>query len=108
MKNNDNLNLEQVYESINNKQKNLISEDANETLGAGVMWIIIAGLPFIFDYFSRKYPELKNAFNNIKNDLKNNQETKEEVKNILNNSKQKQPQRDEIAGINRKGTPKGL
>jgi RNA polymerase sigma-70 factor (ECF subfamily) len=33
---------------------------------------------------------------------------KEEVKAILNNSKQKQPQRDEIAGINRKGTPKGI
>lgn len=90
MKNKDNTNLEQVYESINNKEKQLISEDANETIGSSILWLYVIGLPLVLNYFSKKYPSLTEAFNKIKNDL--TQETiKNEIKNILIKAKQ-QPQ----------------
>ena len=87
MKTEDFKRLEEVYESISNKNKNIISEDANEGLGASLVYLVALGLPFVFDYFSRKYPELKDAFNKIKTDLKNKQ-TQNEIKNILSTSKQ--------------------
>lgn len=84
--NEDYKKLEEAYQSITTKEKELISEDANESLGAGVVYLIAFGLPLVLDYFSRKYPELRDKFNQIKADLKNNQ-TKSELQNIL-----KQPQ----------------
>lgn len=99
MKNQDFKKLEEVYESINNKEKELISEDANESLGAGFFYLILFGFPLILDYFSRKYPELKEKFNQIKNDLKNKQ-TQIEVKDILSKNKpQQQSQSDKLGSM---------
>ena len=106
-------NLEDIYESINNnnKEKQLISEDANEGLGAGLVYMVVFALPFIFEYFSRKYPELKEKFNQINNDLKNNQQTKQDIQNVLKQSQQ-QKRTDGIApmlsGGVRKDTPRRL
>jgi len=100
MKNEDFKKLEEVYESINNKEKELISEDANEGLGAALVYVVAFGLPFVFDYFSRKYPELKEKFNQIKIDLKNNKQTQMEVKEILSKNKpQQQSQPDQLGSM---------
>ena len=88
--NKDLKNLEEAYQLINHKDKNIISEDANEGLGAGIVYLIAFGLPLVFDYFSKKYPELKDKFNEIKMDIKNNQQTKQDIKNYLQQSKQHQ------------------
>jgi hypothetical protein len=87
--NKDLKNLEEAYQLINHKEKDIISEDANEGLGAGIVYLIAFGLPLVFDYFSKKYPELKEKFNEIKMDIKNNQQTKQDIKNYLQQSKQR-------------------
>ena len=66
MKNEDLKSLEQVYESINNKEKELISEDANESLGAALIYVVAFGLPFVFEKLSGMYPEIKEKLNQIK------------------------------------------
>lgn len=100
MKNEDFKKLEEVYESINNKEKELISEDANEGLGAGFFYLILFGFPLILDYFSKIYPELKEKFNQIKNDLKNNKQTQMEVKEVLSKNKpQQQSQSDKLGSM---------
>ncbi len=92
--------LEKIYESISLKNKEVISEDANESLGAGIVWIIVFGLPLIFDYFSKKYPDLKEKFESIKNDLKNTN-IKEDIKGILSREKQteQKPKEDGISSL---------
>lgn len=66
MKTEDFKKLEQVYESINRKEPQLISEDANETLGAALIYIVAFGLPFVFEGLSRLYPQIKNKLNEVK------------------------------------------
>ena len=66
MKNEDFKNLEEVYESISNKEKELISEDANESFGAALIYVVAFGLPVVFDKLSRMYPEIKEKLNQIK------------------------------------------
>jgi hypothetical protein len=100
MRKEDIKNLEEAYKSITNKEKELISEDANESLGAGLVYLIAFGLPLVFDYFSRKYPELRDKFNQIKLDIKNNQQTKKELQNVLKQTQQQQqPPSDGIASM---------
>jgi hypothetical protein len=106
-------NLEDIYESINNnnKEKELISEDANETIGGGLVYMVVFALPFIFEYFARKYPELKDKFNQINNDLKNNQQTKQDIQNVLKQSQQKKSTdgiSSMLSGGVRKDTPRRL
>ena len=107
MKTEDFKNLEQVYESINKKETQLISEDANETLGAALVYVVAFGLPFVFEGLSRLYPEIKNKLN----EAKQNKQLVTKLQSVLQPNK-KQPQEDNIAsmlsGGVRKGTPKSL
>lgn len=87
MKSKEQIELESIYSKLEN-DKNLISEDANESLSSAIVWVVLFGIPVIMDFFSRKYPELKEKFEQIKTDIKTNQQTKEELKAYLAKSKQ--------------------
>jgi hypothetical protein len=94
MKNEDFKNLEQVYESINKKETQLISEDANETLGAALVYVVAFGLPFVFEGLSRLYPEIKNKLN----EAKQNKQLVTKLQSVLQPNKE-EPQKDNIASM---------
>jgi hypothetical protein len=93
MKTEDFKNLEQVYESINKKETQLISEDANETLGAALVYVVAFGLPLVFEGLSRLYPEIKNKLN----EAKQNKQLVTKLQSVLqSNKKEPQSKNDKI------------
>jgi dsRNA-specific ribonuclease len=105
MKTEDFKNLEQVYESINKKETQLISEDANETLGAALVYVVAFGLPFVFEGLSRLYPEIKNKLN----EAKQNKQLVTKLQSVLQ-SKKEEPPKDKLASMlsRRVKTPTGF
>lgn len=87
MKSKEQLQLENIYSNLE-KEKQVVSEDANEGLGASIVYLVIFGIPVVMDFFSRKYPELKEKFEQIKLDIKNNKETQQQLKDQLKRTKQ--------------------
>ena len=98
MKNEDFKKLEEVYESVTNKEKLLVTEDANETLGAALVYVVAFGLPFVFEGLSRLYPEIKNKLN----EAKQNKQLVTKLQSVLQSNKkepQQQSQPDQLGSM---------
>jgi hypothetical protein len=63
----DQISLEEAYNSVHN---NIVNEDANETLGAAVVYGTLL-LPAIIDHLIKKYPMIGTNLGKIKEYLKN-------------------------------------
>jgi ribulose kinase len=99
MKNEDFKNLEDIYESVTNKEKVLVTEDANETLGAALVYAVAFGLPAVWEILKRMYPELKNKYDQT---IQKNAALAEKIKSIIKQSKQEprqEPKQDDLAGM---------
>jgi hypothetical protein len=95
MKKDDLKNLEEVYQSISNKDKVLISEDANETFGAALIYAVVFGLPAVWEILKRMYPDLKNKYDQMR---QGNPAEAEKIKAIVQKAKQ-EPIKDEVAPL---------